>query len=710
MFRACSKAALGVAVSAVLAGSAMAAPAGAPLTLKEALSYSFVTGIVSAEHADRIAWARDVQGVRNVWMAQGAAFQPRQVTSFTADDGQELTWLTFSPDGTRLVWVRGGDHDANWPAEGHLAPDPTASPEEPKVAIWGGRVDGGAPVKIADGDAPAVSSKYELAFVKDHQVWTAPIDGSGKAERLFFDRGEDGGLAWSPDGTRLAFVSRRGDHAFIGVYVGKDRPIVFLNPSTGRDASPVWSPDGARIAFTRRPGEGGPPEPLLTDTPNPFSIWMAQADGSAAHQVWQSPNTLAGSLPEVDGEANLAWAAGDQLVFLAEMDNWPHLYSVPAEGGAALLLTPGPFMVEHVRQSHDKHWMIYDANTGATPGDQDRRHLFAVPVDRAAPVELTAGDGIELKSEDTGDGQVAFVASGYAEPARVKRVSFAGGHDVAPIEAPTPYPVEKLIAPKPVHWTAPDGVVVHGQLFRRTDGPAAKPGVIFVHGGPPRQMLLGWHYMDYYSNAYAVNQVLAAHGYVVLSVNYRLGIGYGRAFQHPEHSGPAGASEYQDVLSGARFLQSLKGVDPARIGIWGGSYGGFLTAMGLARNSDVFKVGVDLHGVHDWTADLARYLGPRSERYEQGDREAFMKVAWQSSPDAYVSTWTSPVLLIQGDDDRNVPFHQTVDLVRRLKAKGDVPMEEMVLPDEIHGFLRYDSWLRVDTATVEYLTRELGRR
>ena len=712
MFRAFSKAALVAALSTGLSAAllAHAAPAGAPLTLKEALSYSFVTGIVSAEHADRIAWARDVEGVRNVWVAAGPTFEARQVTHSTADDGQELTWLTYAPDGSRLVWARGGDHDANWPAEGHLAPDPTASPQEPKVEVWGARLDGGAPVKIAEGDAPAVSSKNELAFVKDHQVWTAPIDGAGKAERLFFDRGEDGELAWSPDGTRLAFVSRRGDHAFIGIYAGKDRPIVYLNPSTDRDASPVWSPDGTRVAFTRRPGLGGPPEPLLTNTPQPFSIWVAQADGAAAHQVWQSPNTLAGSLPEVDGEANLVWAAGDRLVFLAEMDNWPHLYSVSVEGGAALLLTPGPFMVEHVRKTRDRRAMIYDANTGATQGDQDRRHLFAVPVDRAAPVELTAGDGIELKSEDAGDGQLAFVASGYAEPARVKRVSLAGGHDVSPIEPPSPYPAEKLIAPKAVTWTAPDGLVVHGQLFQRTEGGPARPGVIFVHGGPPRQMLLGWHYMDYYSNAYAVNQVLAARGFVVLSVNYRLGIGYGRAYQHPEHSGPAGASEYQDVLSGARFLQGVKGVDPARIGIWGGSYGGFLTAMGLARNSDVFKVGVDLHGVHDWTADLARYLGPRPERYEQGDRAAFMKVAWRSSPDAYVSSWTSPVLLIQGDDDRNVPFHQTVDLVRRLKAKGDVPMEEMVLPDEIHGFLRYDSWLKVDTATIEYLTRALGAR
>jgi dipeptidyl aminopeptidase/acylaminoacyl peptidase len=262
--------------------------------------------------------------------------------------------------------------------------------------------------------------------------------------------------------------------------------------------------------------------------------------------------------------------------------------------------------------------------------------------------------------------------------------------------------------PRSVSFKAADGTVAHGQLFQ-APGSGNRPGVIFVHGGPPRQMLLGWHYMDYYSNAYATNQYLATHGFVVLAVNYRLGIGYGHAFHHPDHAGPAGASEYQDVVAGAKFLQGIKGVDPARIGIWGGSYGGYLTAMGLARNPEIFKTGVDLHGVHDWSRFLDEWFGPATARYEKGDREEGAKVAFQSSPIADLSHWRGAALFIHGDDDRNVQFSQTVDLVRRLDARH-MAYDELVLPDEIHGFLRHASWLAADSATAEFLTKHLGAR
>ncbi|HET6907596.1 MAG TPA: hypothetical protein VFH52_11680, partial [Rhodanobacteraceae bacterium] len=322
-------------------------PGTAEFTLQQVLDYPFTNDLVAAEHGDRIAWVVNLRGVRNVWVAQAPQFRPRQLTHFTQDDGQEITQLTFSPSGDALVFVRGGDHDANWPDK--LAPDPASNATEPKVMLWAARLPDGAVHEVTEGDAPAISSRGRLAYLKDGQVWTVSLDyrtdakhpdkdKHGAPKRLFFDRGKDGGLQWSPDGARLAFVSDRDDHAFIGVYSDDKTPLAYLTPSTGRDGSPRWSPDGTRIAFTRLPGRGGAPEPLLQQVPHPWSVWTADVSSGNGQRVWQSPDTLAGSYPETAGEANLHWAAGDRLVFLADLDGWPHLYSIPSHGGEPLLL------------------------------------------------------------------------------------------------------------------------------------------------------------------------------------------------------------------------------------------------------------------------------------------------------------------------------------------------------------------------------------
>jgi dipeptidyl aminopeptidase/acylaminoacyl peptidase len=685
------------------------ARARSEFSMAQVLHYPFATELAAAEHGDVIAWVCNLDGVRNIWSARGPGFAPSKVTQYRDDDGQEITQLTFSPDGTRLVFVLGGDHDANWPAEGNLSPDPSSSPAQPVTAIWAVPLNGGAPVKIDEGDAPVISSRGQIAYIKDDHVFVSSLDG-GKPERLFFDRGKDSELTWSPDGSRLAFVSNRGDHSFIGIYTSKTTPLLYLTPSTNKDESPIWSPDGTRIAYTRRAGDGGPPRAILTREPRPWSIWVSSASDGTGHAVWKSPNTLAGSFPDVAGGANLHWAAGNRLVFMAYLDEWPHLYSVAAAGGTPELLTPGAFMVEHVAESRDQRFMIYDANTGGTAGDDDRRHLFRVAVDHPGSVALTSGESLEWTPVAAAADRVAFVAAGAQQPPTVAISNLDGSHRASlPAETNAEFPLAHLIAPKQVTFKAADGTLVHGQLFDRGAGKSGdrKPAVIFLHGGPPRQMLLGWSYMDYYSNGYAVNQYLAAHGFVVLSVNYRLGIGYGLAFHHPEHAGFAGAAEYQDVVAGARFLQSLPAVDGKRIGVWGGSYGGYLTALALARNSDIFKAGVDLHGVHDWSRLMDRFGGTQGTRFEKGDRDKAMEIAWNSSPDSQVDGWKSPVLLIQGDDDRNVRFQQTVDLARRLEERN-LPFEELVLPNEIHGFLRHASWVRADEATANFLARSLG--
>ena len=686
-----------IAAVALLGGAAM--PAAAKPALLDFLGYSFVSELVSAEHADRIAWVENVRGVRNIWTASGPDFAAHQVTHYTEDDGRELTQLRFSQAGDQIVFVRGGDHDENWPADGNLAPDPDSATTQARIEIWAVAISGGTPRLLGEGDEPAVSATNRVAYVKDDQIWSLPLNGSSKPERLLFDRGKDHGPTWSPDGSRLAFVSGRGDHSFVTIFTAADEQLTYLAPSTGRDGDPVWSPDGARIAFSRRAGDGGAPEPLLHVNPQPFAIWTADATTGEGRRAWASPTTLDGSYPGAGDGLGLRWMAEDTLTFIGLLDGWEHLYALPANGGSPRLLTPGKFMVEHVSASHDKRTLFYAANSGVTTGDDDRRHVFKVGLE-GHPQSLTSGTGLQWSPVPAGS-EVALVEADATHPAAV---SLAGGK---PLHVAVPdYPASALVTPKLVSYAAPNGFTIQGQLFEPAGGAGKHPAVVFVHGGPSRQMLLGWHYMGYYSNSYALNQYFASRGFVVLSINYRLGIGYGRAFEQPDHCGPTGGAEYQDVLAGARWLQAQSNVDPARIGIWGGSYGGYLTGMALSRNSDVFKAGSDFHGVHDWSRDFAEEAGPPNKRYEQGDWAAFMKTAFESSPDAQIANWRSPVLLIQGDDDRNVRFNQTVDLAGRL-TKAGVPFEELVIPNEIHGFLRYDSWLRADTATATFLEKKL---
>jgi dipeptidyl aminopeptidase/acylaminoacyl peptidase len=690
-----------LAMAIVPQAAAAQAAAVVPAKLEAFLSYPFVSGLTAAPSGERIAWIEMRKGVRNVWLADGPEFRPRRLTDATADDGQELAGLTISPDGKTIAWSRGGGEHNSW-ANGLAPPNPASAVEQPQMEIWVSR-DGAAPVKVGEGEEPAVSATGKLAYLKDGQVWTVDTTGQGKPAKLFYDRGKIGELAWSPDGGKLAFVSHRGDHSFIGVYSGADHPLAWLAPATAFDDSPVWSPDGQRIAFVRRTGVADILDSPLVEKPDPFSIWVGQVADGTARAAWRSPVTLNGSYPVVPDGLFLMWGAGDRLTFRAEMDGWAHLYSLPAAGGEATLLTPGEFIVEHVAMTPDRRALVYSANTGAAD-DIDRRHLFRVAVDRPGPTPLTPGAGLEWTPAPLAGGKLAYVASTATTPMRVV-VTGADGRGAKPLDTgASDYAANGLITPKPVTFTAADGLVIHGQLFMPPGGKAKKPGLIFVHGGPPRQMLLGWSYMDYYTHAYAMNQYLASRGFAVLSVNYRLGIGYGRAFQHPAKAGSAGNSEYQDVVAGARFLQALPQVDPARLGIWGGSYGGLLTAHALAHDSDIFKVGVDFHGVHDWSLYPGKVTRP--QRYEQGDYEAAMKAAFASSPEAALAGWRSPVLLIHGDDDRNVRFDQTVDLARRLAAQG-APFEELILPNEIHGFLRYDSWLRADAASLHFLEDKL---
>jgi len=289
---------------------------------------------------------------------------------------------------------------------------------------------------------------------------------------------------------------------------------------------------------------------------------------------------------------------------------------------------------------------------------------------------------------------IAFLSSTATTPLQATVRTGSGSHAMDPDAIPPNFP-KTLIAPEQVVFQSADGVQIHGQLFLPRDRTRPFPAVVFFHGGPQREMLLGWHYMYYYANAYSMNEYLASRGYAVLSVNFRSGIGYGMNFREALHYGPSGASEYNDVKAAAEYLRSRRDVDPARIGAWGGSYGGFLTAMALARSSDLYKAGVDFHGVHDWAREL-----------EIPVTDPDYKLAYESSPMNFVRTWKSPVLLMAGDNDPDVQFNQTVMLAGALRRQG-VNVEERVFPGEGHDFLLYRTWRESYEEAAKVLDRWL---
>jgi dipeptidyl aminopeptidase/acylaminoacyl peptidase len=685
-------------LAAALACAACAC-AQTSFTLEQVLSAPFPSAPVVSPSSGKIAWVYNARGVRDIWVAEPPGYRGHSVTAYTEDDGQEISELQWTPDGREIVYVRGeGANDAG------EYPNPTNDPKGAEQQVWVVAVQGTAaqkaPRPIGEGSQPAVSPKGGLvAFVRKGQVWCAPLDGKEKPEQLIHARGQNGGLGWSPDGARLAFVSSRGNHSFVGVYDAAAKTVHYLDASVDHDDAPVWSPDSLRVAFLRIPTVDEHKYFAAVRSGPPWSIRMADAAGvSAGHpgkEVWKALEGDGSVFRQLGSERHLFWA-GDRLVFPWERDGWMHLYSVPIAGGAAggdaTLLTPGAFEVEHVAMTPDGREMVYSSNQD----DIDRRHIWRVAAAGGAPVEVAGGTGLEWSPAATSDGALVFIHADTARQAR-PAIRLASGvvRDLAPDAIPADFPHDALAAPQQVIFSAADGLTLHGQLFLpKTAAGQRHPAVVFFHGGSQRQMLLGWHYMYYYNNAYAMNQYLASRGYVVLSVNYRSGIGYGMHFREALNYGPGGGSEFNDVLGAGLFLKNHPAVDPARIGLWGGSYGGYLTAMGLARASDLFAAGVDLHGVHDWTEELGI-----------GKDDAAGRLAFTSSPMADVKDWRSPVLLIHGDDDRNVNFRQTVELVEALR--GRVHVEQLIFPDEIHEFLTHAHWLEAYHAAARFFDAQM---
>jgi dipeptidyl aminopeptidase/acylaminoacyl peptidase len=682
---------------AVVALVPAADAAGSSFSIDQVMSAPFASNLTAAPNGKSVAWLLNERGQRNVWVASAPDWKARKLTAFNQDDGQDIDELAWAPDGSYLLFARGGDFE-----NGEDNPNPALNPAKPEQAVWIAALDGSAATKLTDGHAPAVSPKGDLiAFLRGGQILTMSLKGEHITEAVT-QKWPMENLRWSPDGAHLAFVSDRKDHSFIGVYTPAAKALLYLDASVDRDASPIWSPDSAHIAYIRVPARSRDAAFGPHREGEPWSIRIADVNTGTTHQLFRAAAGPGSVFHGIVAKDQIFWTSGDHIVFPWEQTGWCHLYSIAAAGDTPVELTPGTGEIEHAALSPDRQTIFYSSNIS----DIDRRHLWSVnPSGSARPQPVTHGENIEWSPEPLADNSgLAFLESTYNQKAHAAlRLANGASHSLAPEATPANYPAASLVKPQSVILTAADGLEIQGQLFLpSTQSGDRHPALIFFHGGSRRQMLLGFHYMYYYSNAYALNQFFASQGYVVLSVNYRSGIGYGLNFREAANYGMTGASEFNDVMGAGLYLKSRPDVDPHRIGVWGGSYGGYLTALALARASDLFAAGVDFHGVHDWSK-LVPSTGPPSDPSIAANAA---KLSFDSSPMSSISTWHSPVLLIHGDDDRNVAFSQTVELVEALR-KQHVQFEELIIPNEIHDFLMHQHWIQAYQATADFFARKL---
>jgi len=721
-----------------------------------------------ARKTDRIAYVVYEKGMRNVYTAAAPDYKPVRITKFMDDDGVDVGSVRLSDDGSTAIFIRGhGQNRVGWIA------NPSHDPSGPDRAVWAAKTDGSGAWRLASiantevaagggrgGGGPELSPDGKhVVFARDGQIYhariargvTASIDTAGVP--FIKEWGRQSNPVWSPDGSKIAFVSTRENHSFVGVYDMKTRKVDFLSPSVDFDNAPVWSPDGKRIAFIRRPGTpfgaqtqqgnggignpggpaagrgaaapdagrgggrgarggggGGGGRGAANDTTPPridglyraafpggytLAFMVADVATGKGHEFWHNkPGDRV-----FTNIAGISWA-GEHVVFTAQRpnDEWDRFFSINIDNPQAeptLLTTTDGLINDGVADrtfatnavSRDGKTFYYATNAN----DIEKRHIWAVPVAGGTPKQISTDDGVEVSPTPLPNGkQIAVLYFNANQPASIGIVPADGGETkVVFPTAMKDFPKDAHVKPEIVLTKAADGLEIHNQLFLPKDlNPGEKrPAIVFVHGGPARQMLPAYHYMQFYHWAYAYNQWLASQGYVVLSINYRSGIGYGRSFRQAPNTEGRGNSEYQDVVAGAKYLQGRADVDPARVGIWGLSYGGLLTAEALSRNSDIFVAGVDLAGVHLYGSSLDS-----------------TNLAYQSSAAAHVDTWKSPVFLVQGDDDRNVDFAQMVGLVDLLRARG-VYYDLTVIPDDVHESLLHKRWIDIFSRSSDFLHR-----
>jgi len=484
------------------------------------------------------------------------------------------------------------------------------------------------------------------------------------------------------DGSRIAYIPlTRGEPTWLSLFPGDTVHAPGLTRVNG------WSDDGSKaLVFT-----------ISQDWKTRY-IYTVGAKGALT-----ALDTLRDSA-WVDGPAlgEAGWLDGGKRIwFVSEADGYAHLYSMAANGGERKQLTSGKWEVNDVALSNDRR-TFYLHTSEESPFEQQ---FYRMPVNGGPRTQITKTSGGHTVVASPNEMLLADVYSTSNRPPELYLMrNKPGAAETRLTLSPT---AEWLsfpwLVPEIVMVPASDGVQVPARIYRPKDMNAQPNGaaVIFLHGAGYMHNVN--HYWSYYFREYMFNQLLASRGYVVIDMDYRGSAGYGRDWRTAIYR-HMGGRDLQDEVDGSRYLHDRFGIDPKRVGIYGGSYGGFMTLMALFTESSHFCAGAAIRSVTDWAHYNHDYTSQILNTPEK-DSAAYR----QSSPIYFAEGLQDPLLMLHGMIDDNVHFEDVVRLSQRLIELGKTNWELAVYPVERHEFVRTSSWQDEYRRIYELFDRTIAR-
>ena len=682
-----------------------ATPPKGSITIDRIAEIKYPTDPTWSPDSKSVAFLWDWAGKQDLFIAKPGE-QPRPLTDFPVNPA------TLQSDIGRYEWV--SDDTIYFSKDSSLLSVSTTL--------------GSRPARIPGFDGVATftlsADRKEIGFVRRGQIWIQNLKAHTERPLTHLeDRLRVGGLSFSPDTQWISFTTSQNEDLPRPLpFNGNRMQIMQPNSWDARQGvisvnvtDPIWIPTSGGGGGGGR-GRGG-------------SEWVTGPNGPAILHQEISPDrkTREIKITSLDGQTRTVWRDHDDaywtpsrgagtsaspdgkwITFVSDHSGWNQVYLMPSSATSeeqTKQITKGKMAAGWVNWAADsKHFAFAHSNEG----DLMERYISIVDVPSGKITAVMTKKGVSYDPVLSPDGtMITFPHASVEHPQEIYTIAAKAAAIPTRITSSLPpeIQVSDLTIPEEVRFPsrASDKKMVPGTLFvnKNLDKTKKHPAILWIHSDGPNENYLGWH-TDSWRNYYSMHQYLAQQGYVILTADYRASSGYGRDWAIGDYM-DFGGKQSEDLAAGADYLKTLPYVDPDRIGVWGLSYGGYLTLQAMVTTPTLFKCAIDIAGVGDWATwtngsyTIAR-MGTTIANPEGYERSAAVK---------HLDKLARPLMILQGTNDTNVPFWETLTVVDTLVKLGK-PFDLGLYPGEPHYFRRAhilrDAWHRAE----DFFDRNIG--